>query len=59
MIVHTHHSFFDNPISPPKVKTRKPLDIEAERDRKRAYYQAHKDDIKLRRLQKDLSKSIN
>lgn len=55
MIVYTHHSFFDNPTSPPKVKTRKPLDIEAERARKRAYYQKHKGEIKIRRLRKEIA----
>lgn len=70
MIVYTHHSFFDKPPHPPKpkqskpkptkpklpkVKVCKPRDIEAERARRRAYYQNHKDEIKLRRLKKSLS----
>lgn len=65
MIVYTHHSFFDKPPKPEKLKpekspkplkdkTAKPRDIEAERARWRAYYQKHKDEIKLRRLKKEL-----
>lgn len=39
-----------------KVKACKPRDLESERARKRAYYQKHKDEIKLRHLRKELSK---
>ena len=57
MIVYTHHSFVAKPPPPPpKVKICKPRDIEAERQKRRAYYQKHKGEIKNRRLRKEMSK---
>ena len=43
-------------LKPKKVKACKPRDPHAERAKRRDYYHKHKDEIKIRRLRKELSK---